>query len=201
MKRFLFITLSVLSLSACASIMNTQAQKVTMRTPGAENAKCLLENQDMKYVIYTDETIEIMHSPHDLTVRCMAPGNRERTVIAEHSVSGWVVLDVLTGLVPGMAYDYFSRAAFTYPDELIVSFVDIPVAQYPLPDYEAADLAHNKEHNTTEYMGSTVVVTEETRGAVSSELQKRVNPYGTKEYTVENGSASVVKYDPREEDK
>ena len=92
-KQLLLITTGLLTLSACATIINHQSQKITMRTPGATNARCIIENEDMKYIAYTDDTIEIMKSPHDLVIRCQAPGNREQTVLLKREVNDWVFLN------------------------------------------------------------------------------------------------------------
>ena len=86
----------------------------------------------MKYSVYTDQTVEIMNSPHDLVVRCKAAGNREQTIHVKREVDQWVVANVANGFVPGAAYDYFSRGAFTYPEVLTVNFAGDPIKQYPL---------------------------------------------------------------------
>lgn len=178
MKRLFITSLSILGLSACASIIDKQTHMVTMKTPGAENARCVIENQDMKYVAYSDETIEIMKSPHDLAVRCAAPGNRVQTVHVKREVNGWVFANVANGFIPGATYDYFSRGAFDYPDIFTVSFVGAPVKPYDLPAYHAKDVNSVHQYGETEYMGPTVIVTEKDKGATPYKLQKRDDLYG-----------------------
>lgn len=177
MKRILLATFSIATLSACGSMIDHQTQIVTMRTPGAQNARCIIENQDMKYVAYTDQTIEIMKSPNDLVIHCLAAGNREQTVHVKREINDWVFLNVANGFVPGAAYDYFSRGAFDYPDVFTVSFVGDPVKPYPLPEYHNEDLRHNNEYGTIEYMGPGVKLSEETRYEQPAELKKKENLY------------------------
>lgn len=161
--RRLFCILPIVLLSACATAVDRQTQHVTMRTPGAENARCTIENQDMKYSIWTDETIEIMKSPNDLVINCVAPGNREKTVHVKRHLNEWVYTNVWNGFLPGAGYDYFSRGAFKYPSEFVVSFAGDQVKPYPMPAHYNKDLKHNNVYNKVVYRGPSVPVTEENR--------------------------------------
>ncbi len=204
-----FIALGVLS--ACSTLVNRQTQDVTIKTPGASNARCILENQDMKYMIFSDQTVEIMKSPHDFTVKCQAEGNRERTVLVKREVSGWVVANVANGFVPGTAYDYFSRGAFKYPETITVSFVGIPIKPYPLPQYMQKDVMPNAQNSQIEYMGPGTMITEDNKYDAPSDLPKKENRFGG-DSAQENTSVSTrptnlrsrnvsTSYDPTEEDK
>ncbi len=212
MKYLLAFTALTL-LSGCASAIDGQTQNVTLRTPGAENARCYLENEDMKYVVETDETINIMKSPNDLEVRCLAAGNREKTIIVQREVNDWVAGNVATGVVPGAAYDYFSRGGFEYPEEIIVDFSEIPVTAYPLPKYHSDDLGHNNYYNRVERIGPTEMVTEQNRYNQTEQLHKKQGPYDEAEEAKdeakgESFDAMLNKihgakpaYNPSEEDK
>jgi len=178
MKKLILTSISVMALSACATMVDDQAKNVTMRTPGATNARCIIENEHIKYIAFTDETIEIMKSPADLAIRCMAPGNRERTVHMKREVNEWVFANVVNGFVPGATYDYFSRGAFEYPDEFVVSFVGVPVKENPLPSYHNKDLRPNNDYGHVEYMGPDVVITNETRNQPATTLEKKQDQYG-----------------------
>ncbi len=215
MKKLFLTTAGLLTLSACASVVDHTTQIITMRTPGATNARCLIENEDMKYQVYTDETLEIMKSPHDLVIRCQAPGNREQTVHVRREINGWVFANVANGFIPGAAYDYFSRGGFDYPETFTVSFVGSPIKEYPLPEYHNADLKHNNDYGRIEYMGPTTKTTEKTKNEVPRQLQKKEDQYGgggdfNSPYTggaldsihrQYNPSVASDSYDPNEEDK
>lgn len=174
MKYLLPSLLVIGLLSGCSTLVDHQTQEVTLRTPGAENAKCIVENEDMKYVVYTDQKVEIMKSPNDLVVRCMAPGNRERTVLVKRELNEWVIANVANGFVPGVAYDYFSRGGFDYPEEISVSFVGVPVQPYDLPQYMSDDL-QSEQFIRGEYMGPGQIAVPE--GVNKSNLQKRENNF------------------------
>lgn len=212
MKNVLVSVLSLSLLSACSTIVNHQTQHVTVKTPGASNAKCYIENQDMKYLAYTDQKVEIMKSPHDLVVRCLAPGNREQVVHVKRGVNDWVVANVANGFVLGAAYDYFSRGAFDYPETITVSFIGDPVKQYPLPQYMSDDLKQNHQYSTIEYIGPGEMITEANKRDTTSPLKKKDSPFiQSTRMTDEPSSGSVdkihsqynpaVSYDPTEEDK
>lgn len=186
MKKLILTSIAALGLSSCATVIEHQTQNITMRTPGATNVRCLLENEDMKYQIFTDETVEIMKSPHDLVINCMAPGNRQRTVHMKREINEWVFVNVANGFVPGATYDYFSRGAFKYPEEVVVSFVGVPVKEYEPPVYHNKDLKYNNDYGHVEYMGPNVAITNETRNHEPSTLEKKDNQYG--ETYVEEGS-------------
>lgn len=211
----LFISLSVVSLlTACGTVIDHPTQHVTVKTPGTTNARCVLENRDMRYVSYTDQKIEIMKSPNDLVVNCKAPGNRERTVVVQRGINGWSVLNVSNGFVPGTAYDYFSRGLFDYPEEIEVSFLHDPIKQYDLPQYMSEDLNTNHQYNKIEHMGPGVPETEKTRYDEPYVLERNEIVYEapapvipeapTKTYNLDNIHKQynpAVPYDPTEEDK
>ena len=216
MKNIFIPLASVALLSSCATAVDYQTQNMTIRTPGAENAKCHVQNEAMKYTIYTDETVEIMKSPHDLVVSCMAPGNRQQTVHVKREVNDWVIANVANGFVPGAAYDYFSRGAFEYPETITVSFVGMPVREYPLPDYMSDDLKDNHKYGRVEYMGPDTVITEKNKLNKPVVLEEKENPYGLfddDDTSANTGGSSMaldrihsqynpaVSYDPTEEDK
>jgi hypothetical protein len=204
-------------LTACSTIVNHQSQDVTIRTPGAANAKCFIENEDMKYVAYTDQKIEIMKSPHDLVVSCKASGNREQTVHVKRDVNEWVVANVANGFVPGAAYDYFSRGAFDYPEIITVSFVGTPIKPYPLPEYMSDELKASRQYSTIEHIGSGEIITEADKHQKPSIMQKKENLYGLSTMSDSNINSRssggmaldsihsrynpAVSYDPTEEDK
>lgn len=214
MKKTVYSLLALGLLSACSTMVNHQTQHITVKTPGATNARCLIDNEDMKYLVFTDQKIEIMKSPHDFVVRCQAAGNREQTVLVKREIDDWVIANVANGFVPGAAYDYFSGGAFSYPETITVSFVGVPVKPYPLPKYMLKDVMPNAQNSRIEYMGPSDVITEENKNKSSSTLVKKENPYAVSTTPAEpKEPASTrptslykkynpnVSYDPTEEDK
>ena len=201
MKHFLKFSAVCLILSGCATIKDGQVQSMTVRTPGSENAKCFLENQDFKYVAYTDETINVMKSPHDIEVRCMAPGNRERTVLVPQRMHDIVKENTMNGVLPGAAYDYISRGAFNYPKEVVVDFRREQVKPYEGPDYETADLQGQFDPDMLEYMGPSSAHVPDGGVPKVSDLKKKYGNYGAGSGTMDVPPVTTAPYDPREEDK
>jgi hypothetical protein len=190
--------------AGCATIIDGQMQEVTMRTPGAENAKCILDTQEGKYEVYTDETILIKKAPFNMFIDCMAPGNRRQQYLVKQEMSEWVYLNITNGIIPGTAYDMLSRAAFHYPDVLTIDFTGVEATGYGLPDYHAKDLPPIT--HVGEYYGPSTVEYEPYRGV--STLGRKENLYGEAPYEIGAEPPTgpvyqgpVVPVKPGEEDK
>lgn len=166
MKKFLLMSTAFVLLGGCSTIMDDQTQDITIRTPGVDQAKCIIQNQDMKFVAWNDQQIRIMKSPNDLVVHCQADSNREQTVHVKREINGWVVANVANGFVPGTAYDYFSRGAFDYPEEIVVDFTSIKPKPYPVPAYQK-----DKPYGMEKY-GPGILKTEKNRDDKPHELKK-----------------------------
>lgn len=212
MKKLALYSIIALFLTGCGTIADHQTVLMTVKTPGAENAKCLLENKDYKYVAYSNETIRVMKTPYDMVVRCTAPGNREKTILVKRELNEWVFVNVANGFVPGATYDYFSRGAFDYPNTVIVDFAGVNVKPYPLPGYESDDLYRENIRGKIEYMGPTEQITEENKYDTQKPLQKIENTYSQSPAPYNNSFESRttlkgnsgrprISYDPTEEDK
>jgi len=220
----LFIVPVTLSLMACGTLADGQSHLVTMKTPGAQNAKCIIENQDFKSVAFSGETIRIMKSDKDLVVRCEAPGNRDKAILVQRELNGWSILNISNGLVPGVAYDYLSRGLFDYPDVLTVDFTGVPTKPAEAPKYASDDLRNGNHKGRPVYMGPAEIVTADDYYDVPQRLEKRTASYndfspssgeisGVNSYVAPSAnntpsniggaytSRPRVSYDPTEEDK
>ena len=176
---YLFVLSASLLLSACVKPdFHLETQRVTIKTPGAKNAKCHLHNEEYKYVAYTDQTITITKTSKDMNVTCMAEGNRERTIVVSPDVYN------------------ITHTANMIPEVISVNFVGVKAKPYDLPDYHNEGVGKYPLPTEVEYMGPTIVDGHEEPFQKSDALGKRryqsANPFS-------DGYAS--KYDPREEDK
>lgn len=134
--RSVLITLSSLAtLSACASVMDGQQQKITLNTPGETNVICYLNNGTLAYVVKTGETKIITKAARDIQAHCKAPGNREKTFTVPWILEPWTAGNVVNGIVPGVTYDVLAKSVFSYPDIVTVDFSDQKVTSIPVPDY------------------------------------------------------------------
>ena len=136
MKRLLASAAIIFTLSACASALQSATQDVTVLTPGAHESVCFLDNGATRYRAWPPETIKISKRPGELKVRCLADGNRERTVVVPVDHEDVVLANATNGFLPGMFIDYHTGAMFVYPDTITVDFTDIPERSMGRPAYD-----------------------------------------------------------------
>lgn len=150
-KTLLLISTSVLS--ACAYATDTSVQDITIRTPGAEDAKCLMYVDGVRYRMHPPETTSIARTEEDLIIDCMAPGNRRKKVVIEPMYSDKAVGNVATAGV-GLAWDYASGALYKYPDIVEVSFIDMPPGPAFIPAQNNPDIRQPEEYQLEEFSPS-----------------------------------------------
>lgn len=182
MKKITMLMVSVGVLSGCATMVEGQSQKLTLLTPGATNAECTLYNKDMRYLIRTGETRNIMKSPENLTVECYAEGNRKRTLIVDSQFEPVAIANVANGVVPGVAYDHFTKALYAYPATLTVDFSGIPAQPNDLPEYMRPEL-RNTYHGDIESYGPGTSKVPSDSGRSQTYIKRRTervntNPFG-----------------------
>ena len=136
MIRFLLLRFAVQAMSGCARIIEGSSQEVTIETPGADGATCFLENKEMRYKIYAPQTITLTKPRSPLNVRCLAPGNREKTVVVPLRFQEETFMNAANGLIPGMLYDYESNSMYKLPPVIVVDFTDMQPQPMPLPKYD-----------------------------------------------------------------
>ena len=176
-----FLTLSAaLLLGACGTMAEGQTQDITLRTPGASEAKCTLDN-GLRYPIYKDQTIQIMRSFHPMVVDCYAVGNRHKTITIPSGPNPWSAANVANGVVPGTAYDAASMGLYTYPDVITVDFTSTPSQGYELPGYHDRD-AVNPYEQSIENMGPGIIRTPGSdeyleRGVERRDIKLDSNPF------------------------
>jgi hypothetical protein len=176
-----FLTLSAaLLLGACGTMAEGQTQDITLRTPGASEAKCTLDN-GLRYPIYKDQTIQIMRSFHPMVVDCYAVGNRHKTITISAGPNPWSAANVANAVVPGTAYDAASMGLYTYPDVITVDFTSTPSQGYELPGYHDRD-AVNPYEQSIENMGPKSIRTPGSdeyleRGVERRDIKLDSNPF------------------------
>lgn len=152
--RFSVLLLCIFALGACAYWKDDAAQKLTVLTPGAENAMCHVYIDGLKYKFRPPQTQNIIKSDANLIVDCMAPGNRRREVVIKPQIEKSAFGNVFNAGV-GAAWDYASKAAFTYPDTVYVDFTNMPLRSEKLPSYNNPDIKQPEEYKLEEFLPST----------------------------------------------
>ena len=145
---------AALMLGACGTMAEGQTQDVTLRTPGASSARCILDN-GLRYPIETGQTIQIMRSFHAMEVDCYAIGNRHITKTIPAGANPWSAANVANAGA-GVGYDAASMGLYTYPDVITVDFTGVPTTGYETPDYMNRD-APNPYEQAVEPMGPNEV--------------------------------------------
>ena len=150
-KTLLLITTAMLS--ACAYATDTSVQKITIRTPGAEDAKCLMYVDGVRYRMHPPETTTIATGKEDLIIDCMAPGNRRKEMVVEPMLSDKAVGNVATAGV-GLAWDYASGALYKYPDVVEVSSIGMEPGPALIPAQNNPDIRQPEEYMLEEFSPS-----------------------------------------------
>lgn len=137
MKVFVRFSLCLLLLSGCSTMVNRTTQEMTIETPGAPGALCYLKSPGYYDRIWTPDTLTIQKTKGPLKIRCMAPGNMEKTVEITPKIVDTMYLNALTGYAAGALYDYETGAMFKYPEKVVIDFTDTIPQRMPEPDYQA----------------------------------------------------------------
>ncbi len=150
-SRFIIFSLLPL-LTSCAYYTETSLQDISVATPGAVNAECIMTVNGFQYVVEPPQTINITKSKEQMVLSCQAPGNRQRLVYVDPVLSqNFGPGAIATGGLGG-AVDYFSGAAFRYPDVIEVDFTKIALRPEPLPEHNAADIRAPESYLLEEYL-------------------------------------------------
>lgn len=152
--RMSLIAVSCLILSGCAYTQDGMSQKLTIETPGAENAKCHVTIDKLKYVFYPPEEQTVVKSGKPMEVACMAPGNRNKTVMVEAKTEGSTYNNLFGPGIFGLGWDRASNAIFTYPSIVRVDFTDVPATTMPMPQHNNPDIMQPEEHRLEEFLAT-----------------------------------------------
>ena len=183
--------------TGCASIIDGPTQNVTLHTPGATEAECILTN-GVKYRVQTGETVRIMRSRRDLVVDCYASGDRHKQLVIPSDVNAWGLTNVSNGVVPGTTYDHYSGGLYTYPREITVDFVGMPTRGFETPGYQNKDAPNPYKQAIEPYAPNTPRIPNDTeyerRGVGKRNANLSSNPFASDD----NGGAADVTPMPAE---
>jgi len=123
-----------LLLSSCATVIDGQIQDVTIETQGAGNTLCYMQNNEFSFRFYPPQTLKVTKSRDPYTIRCLAPGNREKTIVVEPKISDTTFWNA-TNVGTGVAVDHLSNAMYELPDKIVISFEGMQASGYEQPGY------------------------------------------------------------------
>lgn len=122
-------------LAACSTVVRGPTQEVQILTPGVEGAVCMLETPGARRRVWVPTVVNIEKSHDPLSITCLAPGNREKTILVEPVVDNSAYMNLANAGV-GALVDLETGAMFEFPETIVVDFRDIPSQPMPLPAYQ-----------------------------------------------------------------
>ncbi len=123
-----------LLLASCSTVIDGQIQDVTIETAGADNTLCYMQNREFSFRFYPPQTLKVTKSSDPYTIRCLAPGNREKTLVLEPKVSDNTFWNATNAGV-GVPVDHLSAAMYELPDKIVIDFEGMPAGGYQQPGY------------------------------------------------------------------
>ena len=132
-RQLRFAAVAVL-LASCSTVMDGQIQDVTIEAKGATNVLCYMQNSDFSFRFYPPQTLKVSRSSDPYTIRCLAPGNREKTIVVEPKINDDTYLNA-ANLGVGAVIDHASAAMYELPDKIVISFEGMEPTGYEQPAY------------------------------------------------------------------
>lgn len=119
MKKHIIIT-SLLSLTACASIVSGAQQSLSVTT-SPSNAQCsLTSDKGTWFINNTPGTVTVHRALADMTVSCKKD-ELQGSNIAKSSIQPIEFGNILTGGIIGLAIDAMTGAGYDYPNPIDVN--------------------------------------------------------------------------------
>jgi len=128
---------SVLSLTACASIIENNQQKVNIVPVGAQSVNCELKNGRESVNSLAPATTQIRRSKTDLDINCsdnQTGATGKKTVSSD--LEPWTFGNILLGGIIGLGVDLGTGSAWKYPAQIDVNMqpAPAPLVVPPLSD-------------------------------------------------------------------
>ncbi len=179
----LLLCSSVLILGACGYAVESSHQDISFVTPGAEDARCYVYVNKVKYKVFPPQTINIKKSDQDMTVTCNAPGNRVR----EMNVPAKMTARAVWGTPVGMAWDYASQSLFYYPSVIAVDFSQEALVPNKPPKHNNEDIKQPEEYDLEEFLPSDPRLNSD-KDKINTPLLRKGDEYS--DYAVQELSAA-----------
>ncbi len=133
MKKIVSLVM-ILALSACATVIEGKKQKLNVGTNIPSQGSCALtDKKGMTYNTVTPGVVEVNRGDGPLQVSCNVDGGVGQKVVNE-DLELWTLGNLLMPLIWPLtfAYDGYTGAYQTYPDDISVNIVNAPVMNTPM---------------------------------------------------------------------
>ena len=129
MKRLSLLVASVVTLSACSSIVEGTSQEIVVNTnPAGAACDLLREGQRIARIDPTPGAATIQKTKHDITVECTLAGYQKASYFNKSDIAGATFGNIILGGGIGWAIDSASGADNKYTSPVNVSLVPEPAA-------------------------------------------------------------------------
>ncbi|MCK5385031.1 MAG: hypothetical protein KAJ29_05590 [Alphaproteobacteria bacterium] len=143
-------------LGSCAYTTKVSFQDITFLSPGAQDAKCLVYVNEVKYQVRPPQTVNIKKSEKPMFVVCYASDDRS----IEVEVLPIIEEEVIWGSPVGMGWDYASNSLYSYPEVIAIDFSQEEVKPFTPSDHnKPAELMRRGEGD--DVLDSSEILTEE----------------------------------------
>lgn len=120
-KNFFLATLTLASLTGCASVTQDKTQPIKVEALDStgqkiEKAECILVNDRGEFNVETPRTVQVRKSAGDLTITCKAPEQKPAEGKLISRTGGAVFGNIILGGVIGAVVDTASGVAYNYPE-------------------------------------------------------------------------------------
>ena len=118
------VLLLAFSLSGCASFLNEDTQKVTVRLMCQNRtvkATCYAENDAGRWSFTAPATFVVSNSSSSLEITCKAPSTQRFTVSAMPMPTWAMAGNLLAGGVIGAAVDVLNATGLKYPEKIDIT--------------------------------------------------------------------------------
>ena len=129
-----------LALTACASIIEGSTDTINVKPQPNGNVTCTLTSGRESLTANIPATVSVKKSRTDMMVDCLDSTNQAKgnTRIAS-DIEPWAFGNILFGGLIGLGIDWYTGAAYNYPNDAVV----LMVAPIPAPSADAATPATN----------------------------------------------------------
>ncbi len=126
----------VTALGGCGTIVDGGSQKVNVIVKGSPGAFCSFTNKSYRNEGQFPNTVVLQRAREDLMADCTGEQNRHVSfIVPSHLTGKGTAGNIVTGLIPGTAYDAATGGMWAYPDPIIVDFREI--GEGPKPAWPA----------------------------------------------------------------
>lgn len=124
----------IFTLVGCASVVEGKKQKINVGTNVPSQGSCTLtDKKGMTYTTTTPGIIEVNRGDGPLQVSCNVDGGVGSKVVNE-DFELWTLGNLFIPLIWPLtfAYDGYSGAYQTYPDDINVNIINVPAVNTPM---------------------------------------------------------------------